>query len=59
MKKYLFLFLLIPSILFGQNDDLRQRINAFKNDLSEDYKIKSFNVGGERLGSIQYEETVF
>lgn len=59
MKKYALLFLLIPSVLFGQNDDLRQRIKAFKNDLSTDYKIKSYNVGGERLGSIQYEESVF
>tara|TARA_B100000780_G_scaffold278487_1_gene252170 strand:- start:5800 stop:6387 length:588 start_codon:yes stop_codon:yes gene_type:complete len=59
MKNYCFIIFLIPSLLFGQNEDLLQRINAFKTDHSIDYKIKSFNIGGERLGSIEYEESDF
>ena len=52
MKKYVFIILLIPKLLLAQTDELNQRINAFKNDLSTNYKVKTLNIGGERLGAI-------
>ena len=59
MKKYVFIILLIPRLLLGQTDELNQRINAFKNDLSTNYKVKTLNIGGERLGAIEYEDCFY
>jgi len=59
MKKYVFIILLIPRLLLGQTDELNQRINAFKNDLSTNYKVKTLNIGGERLGAIEYEDCLY
>ena len=59
MKKYILITLLIPRFLVAQTDELNQRINAFKNDLSADYKVKTLNIGGERLGAIEYEDCFY
>ena len=54
MKRCLFL-LLFPFALSAQNNDLVQRIDAFQVDLSETFKVKTLNLGGESLGALENE----
>jgi len=58
MKRF-FLTLLLPLSLFGQDQDLAQRIAAFQTDMQESFKVKTLNIGGESLGALEKESPDF
>jgi len=58
MKRF-FLTLLLPLSLFGQDQDLAQRIAAFQTDMQETFKVKTLNIGGESLGALEKESPDF
>lgn len=58
MKRF-FLPLLLPLSLFGQDQDLAQRIAAFQTDMQESFKVKTLNIGGESLGALEKESPDF
>jgi len=58
MKRF-FLPLLLPLSLFGQDQDLAQRIAAFQTDMQETFKVKTLNIGGESLGALEKESPDF
>ena len=58
MKRFL-LSLLLPLSLFGQDQDLAQRIAAFQTDMEESFKVKTLNIGGESLGALEKESPDF
>jgi hypothetical protein len=58
LRTLTFILLSIASIsIWGQSNDLQQRIHGFQTDLKEGYVVKTLNLNGENLGALEAEET--
>ncbi|MGY8964791.1 MAG: hypothetical protein ACKVKW_03500 [Flavobacteriales bacterium] len=45
--------------MHAQHEDLTQRIQAFQGDVSQNYEVKTLNMGGQQLGAIDNEQPEF
>jgi hypothetical protein len=58
LRTLTFILLSVASIsIWGQSNDLQQRIHGFQTDLKEGYVVKTLNLNGENLGALEAEET--
>ncbi len=48
----LFVLTVMPSIIFAQDGEMKQKISAFKSDQNDKYDMKYLNIADRNLGSI-------
>lgn len=48
----LFILTIIPTIIFAQDGEMKQKISAFKSDQNDKYDMKYLNIADRNLGSI-------